>query len=296
MIVAFAQNPGDFLAIEFDALVQLLGLISFFVISLLLGGVVANRVYSLEPSSFSSSKAKSDGIFYNSIKVLGGGGSFGLILVSSFKSYFRKVRNITMLAYGVGLILVMNVFLMQPDDTVSAMLGSFIMGPLLAVFTVGDVTLQGKENLLLYKQTPSGTFRYLCAKLFHYLLIVVPLTLIIEGLITLGVPNLTLEGLLINLGLTFSLAASATVFTLGIFLLNPAYHDKSAEYMINIQICVFAVIIPFFVCLMTVDQPLYDIFGIIDAFYPTLIVYAFIMWIFAGVTLHLGVKKLSNLE
>jgi len=214
VIVAFAQNPGDFLAIEFDALVQLLGLISFFIVSLLLGGVVANRVYSLEPSSFSSSKAKSDGIFYNSIKALGGGGSFGLILVSSFKNYFRKVRNITMLAYGVGLILVMNVFMMRPDDTVSAILGSFIMGPLLAVFTVGDVTLQGKENLLLYKQTPSGTFRYLCAKLFHYLLIVVPLTLIIEGLITLGVPNLTLEGLLINLCLSFSLAASTTVFTL----------------------------------------------------------------------------------
>jgi len=64
----------------------------------------------------------------------------------------------------------------------------------------------------------------------------------------------------------------------------------------NIQICIFAVILPFFVCLMTLDQPLYDMFGLIDAFYPSLIVYAFIIWIFAGVTLYLGAKKLSNLE
>jgi hypothetical protein len=296
VIVAFAQNPGDILAIEFDKVMQLFGLIGFFVISLLFGGFVANRVYSLEPSSFSASKAKSDGIFYNTIKTIGGGGTFGLLLSSSFKNYFRKVKNITMLAYAVGLIVVMNVFLMQPDDSVSAMLGTFIVGPLIAVFTVSEVTLQGKENLLLYKQTPSGTFRYLKAKLFHYLLIVVPITLILEVIITLGVPNLALEELLMNLGLSFMLASSTTIFTLGLFLLNPAYHDKAGEYMINVQVCIFSVLIPFFPCLIILDQPLYDIFGIIDAFYPALVVYSVILWIMAGIIFYLGAKKLSNLE
>jgi hypothetical protein len=296
VIVAFAQNPGDILAIEFDKVMQLLGLIGFFIISLLFGGTVANRVYSLEPSSFSASKAKADGIFYNSIKAIGGGGTFGLLLSSSFKNYFRKVKNITMLAYAVGLVLVMNVFLMQPDDSVSAMIGSFIMGPLIAVFTVSEVTLQGKENLLLYKQTPSGTSRYLRAKLLHYLLIVVPLTLMLEGIISLNVPNIALEGLLMNLGLSFMIASSTTIFTLGLFLLNPAYHDKAGEYMINVQICIFALLIPFFVCLMVLDQPLYDLFGIVDAFYPILAVYSAILWIIAGLMVFLGAKKLSNLE
>ncbi|MFX0086222.1 MAG: ABC transporter permease [Candidatus Hodarchaeota archaeon] len=296
VIVAFAQNPGDILAIEFNELVQLLGLIGFFFISLLFGGFIANRVYSLEPSSFSASKAKSDGIFYNTIKTIGGGGTFGLLISSSFKNYFRKVKNITMLAYGVGLVVVMNVFFMQPDDSVSAMMGSFIMGPLIALFTVSDVTLQGKENLLLYKQTPSGTARYLKAKLFHYLLIVVPLTVLLEAVICLRVPAIVIEGLLMNLGLSFLISSSTTIIVLGIFLLNPAYHDKAGEYMLNMQICVFGVIVPFFVCLIFLDQPLYDLFGIIDAFYYTLVVYSIFLWIMAGITLYLGARKLSNLE
>ena len=170
------------------------------------------------------------------------------------------------------------------------------MGPLLAAFAVSEITIQGKENLLIYKQTPSGTARYLKAKLFHYLLTVVPLTVLLEVFICLRVPNIAFEGVLMNLILSFSLASSTTIFTLGLFLLNPAYHDKAGEYLINIQICIFGVVVPFFVCLIFLDQPLYDLFGIIDVFYFALIVYSVIIWVMAAITFVLGAKKLSNLE
>jgi hypothetical protein len=296
IIVAMAQNPGDILAVEFTTFLQFSALVTFFGASLLIGGFVANRVYNLEPTSFSASKSKSDSLFYNSIRKLGGGGSSGLLLSSGFKSYFRKAKNIAWIIYGVGLIVVMNIFLSQPDDPESAFIMSLFIGPLLAAFVVSDISLQGKENLLLYKQTPTGTRKYLRIKLYQYLLTILPIVLVVETTVNLLVPDITLEVLLLNVSLTLLIAAAAITLTLGLFLVNPAFHDKSGEFMINIQVCVFGVMIPFFVLLMTLDQLLYDLFAIVDALYPVAVIYAALQLAFGVTLLSLGAKKLNNME
>lgn len=296
VIVVFAQNPGDIFAIEFTTIIQFSGLIVFFCGSLLIGGKVANRVYNLEPTSFSASKSKSNSLFYNSIKKLGGGGSSGLLLSSSFKIYFRKARNIAWIIYGVGLITVMNIFLSRPDDPESAFIMSLFIGPLLAAFVASDISLQGKENLLLYRQTPTGTAKYLKIKLFQYLVTILPIVFVVEATINLLVPNITLEVLVLNVLLTVLIAGAATTFTLGLFLLNPAFHDKSGEFMINIQVCVFVVMISFFALLIPLDQIVYDLFGIVDALYPVTMIYTGLQWILAVVMLSFGAKKLINME
>ncbi len=296
IIVAMAQNPGDILAVEFTAFLQIIALVTFFGGSLLLGGFVANRVYNLEPTSFSASKSNPNSFFYNFIKTLGGGGSSGLLLSSGFKAYFRKMRNIAWLIYGVGLIVVMNVFLTQPDDPESAFIFSLFMGPLLAAFVASDITLQGKENLLLYRQTPTGTGKYLRIKLYQYCLTNLPIILVVITGVNLLVPGITLEMLIFNVSLTLLIGAAAITMTLGLFLLNPAFHDKAGEFMINIQVCIFGALIPFFGLLIGLDQMLYDMFGIVDALYPVAIVYIALQWILGLIMLSLGAKKLSNME
>jgi hypothetical protein len=296
IIVAMAQNPGDILAVKFTTFLQFSALITFFGGSLLFGGFVANRVYNLEPTSFSASKSKSNSLFYNSIKQLGGGGSSGLLLSLSFKTYFRKAKNIAWIIYGVGLIVVMNIFLSQPDDPESAFIMSLFIGPLLAAFVASDISLQGKENLLLYKQTPTGTRKYLGIKLYQYLLTILPIVLVVETTVNLLVPNITLEILLLNVLLTLLIASAAITFTIGLFLVNPAFHDKAGEFMINIQVCVFVVMISFFILLIPLDMILWDLFAIVDALYPVAIIYTALLWILGVTMFSLGAKKLNNME
>jgi len=296
VIVAFAQNPGDILVTEFTTILQFSALVTFLIASLLIGGIVANRVYNLEPISFSASKTKSDSLFYNSIRKLGGSDSSGFLLASGFKTYFRKAKNIAWIIYGVGLIVVMNIFISQPDDPESAFIMSLFLGPLLAAFVVSDISLQGKDNLLLYRQTPTRTRKYLRIKLYQYLLTILPIVLIVETTVNLLVPDITLEILLLNVVLTLLIAAAAITFTLGLFLVNPAFTDKSGEFMINIQICVFGVMISFFVLLIPLDQILWDLFAIADALYPVAVIYTALQWIMGITMLSLGARKLSNMD
>jgi hypothetical protein len=296
IIVAFAKNPGNILITDFTSILQFSALVTFLGGSLLIGGVVANRVYNLEPTSFSASKSKPNSFFYNTIKILGGGGSFGLLLSLSFKTYFRKAKNIAWIIYGVGLIIVMNVFLSQPDDPGSAFITSIFMGPLLAAFVVSDISLQGKENLLLYKQTPLYTNKYLRIKLYQYYLIILPIVFIVELFISALVPNITLDYLLLNIILTVLIAGAVITLSLGLFLVNPAYHDKTGEFMINIQVIVFFVMIPFFVILIALDQILWDLFAIADALYPVAVLFTALQWVFGLVLFLFGTRKLSKLE
>lgn len=300
VIVAFAQNPGDIFSIEFLTVVQFSGLIFFFILALWIGGFVANRAYNLEPSSFSASKVKSKRYFYSIVRKLGGGGSFGVLLATGFKNYFRKIKNITMLAYAVGLVLMISVFLLQPDDLEMAFMSCFIAGPLLAVFVASEITLQGKENLLLYKSSPMGTVQFLKTKLYQYFLTILPIVAILASFAALRVPGIVLDGFLFNVLLIVLIAAGATIFTMGLFLLNPAYHDKDPSYMINIQIVVFVLIIPFMLSLILFGTFFRDsfkmIFGDQDPFFPSAIVLTAFAWIFGIFLLALGTKKLNNLE
>ena len=296
IIVAFAQNPGNILATDFTSFLQFGALVTLFCGSLLIGGVVANRVYNLEPTSFSASKSKSNSFFYNTIKKIGGGGSFGLLLSLSFKTYFRKAKNIAWIIYSVGLIVVMNVFLSRPDEPESAFVTSLFMGPLLAAFVASDITLQGKENLLLYKQTPLYTTKYLKVKLVQYYLTILPIVFVVELFINSFVPNLTLESLFLNLILTLLIAGAAITATLGLFLVNPAYHDKAGEFMINIQVIVFFVMIPFFILLISLDRILWDLFAIVDALYPVAVIFSVLQYVFGLILLLFGLRKLSKME
>lgn len=89
---------------------------AFFGAVLWLGAKAANQAYSLEATTFTASRAKPDGAFYKSVKFLGGGGPFGTLLVSIFKDYSRRLENLSKMFYMVGLLALLNMFLIKPDD------------------------------------------------------------------------------------------------------------------------------------------------------------------------------------
>lgn len=290
IIIDLVNNPGEISAMSTEAIFQLIALVFFFIFTLWFGVKIANRIYNLEPTSFGNSKAKPDGIVYNFVKRLGGNGSFGSILVYNFKNYVRKFENLSKLFYGIGLMVVMLVFLVNINefDSEFVYMIAQIFSVIIALFVVAEITIQGKENLLIYKKTPLGENKFLLGKLVQYWITVVPLTIIFGIILTIQIPDVTQEDIFRNIIFIGILASAIVILAMGIFLLNPAYNDKAPETMINMQILAMGPSMIFLGLLIFI--------GRFDSFYDILIPHVSIMWIIAITIFLLGKKKLSNIE
>ena len=205
-----------------------------------------------------------------------------------FKDYGRRLENLSKIFYMVGLLILVNVFLLRPEDFEGALLMPQLILPLLAAFVVGEVTLRGKEALFIYKKTPYGVGKLVKARLLHGWLVVVPATAAITAVSTLLISGATLVSLLINIGLvTLTIAADVT-FVLGLSLLNPAFSDKSGSYMLNLMITMQVLPIGLlFIPLIVFDLPL---------LYTLSFVTLPFSWLVGMVFLYLGKRKLSRIE
>jgi predicted MFS family arabinose efflux permease len=85
--------------------------VAYFVGMLWLGGKIADRAYSLEPTAMTVSRVGRDGAFYGAVRTFGGGGSFGVLVVSVFKDYARRLENITNVSYILLVLIMMKVFI-----------------------------------------------------------------------------------------------------------------------------------------------------------------------------------------
>lgn len=92
LVAAFASHPGNTAAVWTEVVQWFGSLVAFFVLTLIVGVKAAHRAYSLELTTFISSRAHPDGIFYKTVKFSGGGGSFGTVVVSLFKDYSRSLK------------------------------------------------------------------------------------------------------------------------------------------------------------------------------------------------------------
>ncbi len=291
VFVGFASNPGDIGAVGFETLTRFGGLIAFFLASLWLGAKAANRAYSLETITFVASRAKPDGVFYKTVKYLGGGGSFGTLLVSVFKDYSRRLENLSKIFYMVGLFAIVNIFLIKPDDPEGGLLIPQFILPLLAAFVVGEVTLRGKEALFIYKKTPSGVGRLVKARLLHGWLVVVPIAGAITAVTTILMPQTTFIASLTNTGLVMLTVAATVAFVLGLSLLNPAFSDKSGNYVLNLMIVMQGWGVLSLISLIVFGQ-VFDL-GLYDTlFYVTVP----LSWLVGIVFLYLGKRRLSRIE
>jgi hypothetical protein len=303
VIVGFANNPGNISAVGFETLTRFGGLIAFFVASLWLGAKAANRAYSLELTTFTASIARPDGVFYKTVKYLGGGGSFAGLLVSVFKDYSRRLENISWLVYAVGLTAMISIFFggesSDPGDVLFSM--SLMMSPLLATFVVGTVS-RGKASFFIYKKSPSGMGRFIMARMLQSCLVAVPISAVVITVSTILVPQITLIPLLTN-AIWISLRTVANVaFLLGLALLIPSFSEKSRErtlsIIINMQIAIFSTI-GFEIGFPRLGLGSKKIFPNLDPFLGLLFDHLLLTAVFSLlgiVLLYLGKRKLSRIE
>jgi len=247
VFVSFASNPGNIGAVGFETLTRFGGLLVFFVAVLWLGSKAANRAYSLEPTTFIASRAKPDGVFYKTVRYLGGGRSFGTLLVSIFKDYGRRLENLSWIAYAVGIVAMLGIFFLDPSSGPEDPLVSLSeLGiPLLAGFVVGTVS-RGKTSFFIYMKSPSGMGKFVKARLLQGWLVAVPIGAVVVAVSTILVPQITLTSLLINIIWGSLRTVAAVAFLLGLALVIPVFSEGSRErnlgIVINLMIAVFATI------------------------------------------------------
>jgi hypothetical protein len=285
LMVLFARHPGDLGAVWLETLTRFGGLIVFFICSLWIGAKMANRAYSLETKTFSSAMAKPDRRFYRTVKSIGGGQSFGTLLVSIFKDYARRFENTSKIGYMLGLLVLLNVFLTEGDDPVYGMeMGIFIF-PFLAAFIMGEVTIRGKENLFIYRKAPGGEGRLIKGRLMQGLIIVVPIAAIYQIISLVRFPDLEPHMYLIYIGTNVAVAGAYVAMALGLFLIMPVFSAKPAALMGNVMI------------LMVTSMVLF-IFSLILApsFWAGMGILIMMVWILGLILLALGKKNLNRIE
>ncbi len=298
IIVGFASKPGNIGAVGFEMLTRFGSLVFFFLVVLWLGAKMANRAYSLEPTTFIASKAKLDGVFYKTVRSLGGGGSFGTLLVSIFKDYSRRLENLSGITYIIGIIVLMNIFIMpnvptEPDGPPVAWIMNQFMLPILAVMVAGGVTVQGKESIFIFKKSPSGVARLVKTRLVQSWLVVVPIAGVITAVTTILSPQNSLISLLINSGLMMLFVTANVAFALGLFLLNPVFSVKSVKLWINLMIVQFVSIVLFVISMFVLTGGGPEPIG--GILYVQLLL-TVLSWLVGIVFLYLGKRKLSRIE
>ena len=291
VILDFAANPANIGLVGFETLIRVTGLVIFFVVSLWLGTKLASRIYSIEPTNFNASKVKSDGLFYKTIRLLGGGGSFSNLLVSVFKDYTRRLENLSRLVYILGLLALINIFLMEEStDPGDALIMGIFLFSFLAVLVVGQVAMGGKESVFIHKKAPSGIKRLVKARLIQSWLVAIPIGVVVTILSLLQVPLIDLFSLLGYTGLMAQLIAANVVLALGLALLRPEFSENSREQMmglmVNAQIALFISIGIFIGA-----QAILNI-----SFFYTFLLQSIVIWILGIVLLQLGKTKLTSIE
>jgi len=290
VIVSFASNPGNIGAVGFETLTRFGGLVAFFAAVLWLGTKAANRAYSIEPTTFTASRAKPDGFFYRTVRYLGGGRSFGTLLVSVFKDYGRRLENLSRIAYIIGLIAMVKIFFGSQEDPESALIYGLFLYPLFAVLVVGQVTAGGKESLFIYKKTPFGVGRFVKARLLQGLLVAVPIGAAITIFSMISIPQITLVSLLTYTGFMVLIVAGNVALALGLSLLNPEFSENTRAQMVglmvNAQVAIFISIGIFIGSLVVLNL----------GFLNTLLLDTVVIWLLGVVFLYLGQRKLSRIE
>lgn len=303
IFVAFASNPGNISAVGFETFTRFGGLVAFFVAALWLGVKAASRAYTLEPSTFTASRAKPDGFFYKTIKRIGGGKSSGVLLTTIFKDYSRRLENLSWIIYAVGLVAMISIFFSDPfsSPTDPLFMLSLMAIPLLTGFAVGTVS-RGKTILFLYKKSPNGLGRFMRARLLQSWVVTVPIIAAIFTISAILVPQVTLFSLLANVVWGSLRTMASVVFLLGLSLIIPVFAEESRERafgaLINLQALLFTSI-GLEIGLSRSDLSFGKIFPDLDPFTGILLNHLLQTAIISivGITLlYLGKRKLEKIE
>jgi hypothetical protein len=236
LVLRFLRHPGDLGFGMGSTLLGMAGLVGTLVLSLAVGVRLSGRAYDLEPVSFATPRAAPEGRFYAFARAVAGRLHLGTVLVTVMKDYGRRLENLSRIVYILGLVVMMEVFMLgslPPGNyvTLALLTASWLMA-FLCVFVVGEVTARGKDNLFVYRKAPGGETRLVLARVMQGLLVVQPVAAL-SALVVLLPAGLVVAEIVLLTGWMVVVSSLYVVMATGLFLLFPAFSEKPMEVLGN---------------------------------------------------------------
>jgi len=236
LVLRFLRNPGD-LGFEMGSTIAgIAGLTGTLVLSMAVGVRLSGKAYDLEPVSFATPRAAPEGRLYAYARTIAGNQHLATVLVTVMKDYGRRLENLSRVIYILGLVVMMEVFMLgslPPGNyvTLALLTASWLMA-FLCVFVVGEVTARGKDNLFIYRKAPGGENRLVLARVMQGLLVVQPVAAV-SALVVLLPADLGLFDIMLLTGWMVAVSSFYVVMSIGLFLLFPAFSEKPMEVLGN---------------------------------------------------------------
>jgi hypothetical protein len=261
-------SAGAFLVVlRFDALVDLILLTAFTGFVVLFAFRAADRIFSFGAGPRTEKIITIHGENYLLRKIRGFlPGPFGVMVVTSIKEFSRKMQNVSRLAYGVVISVLLPVILSYsiqsipenpPEgvESIIVMIVILMLGMMVAMIsgiTFGGIGfLESRDQLWIIKSAPGGVWKFAKARLVESLFLAILIVLIPTIAVTLVFKFGIIEFFAI-LVYTYWSTAGAVLISIGITANNPTYEDqKSAAFMINTFASVFLVMIILMASLIT---------------------------------------------
>ncbi|MHA2406888.1 MAG: hypothetical protein ACXACA_00730 [Candidatus Ranarchaeia archaeon] len=271
--------------------------------------MLADRFFSFEAGARTERiiTVGAENVFIRTIRKLAPG-PFGLRLVTTLKDFGRKAQNLSGLAYGVIIALILPFLMTTAFDTslepgmdpFLLMIGGIMLAAMTGIAFGGIGFMDSKDQLWIIRSAPNGVKKYIKARVSQGFLFAIPLVLL-TSTITSIILNLSLEMTILMVIQSYTAVAAAVLIGVGVTAGNPDYEDtKSPNFKANtmtISMTVtmtgtFSIMIPIFA----------DIFGfeigrilmqndLFIIFLPSII-----LTIIGIVFLYSGAKSLANTE
>lgn len=220
-------------------------LLSLFACVTVIGGFSASeKMFSLESTRGAEKviTVKGENAILRGLRHLMPGPS-GTLTVTSVKEFSRKAQNISRVAYGAILAIILPVILNASslseigDPIFVLVLSTFMVSMMLGLIaglTFGGVGfLESRDQLWIIQSGPSGAWKYMKARLIQSFLISIPLALFPTAVVSFVMGLTVIDGLLMSLH-SYVLMCGCVMIATGITALNPAYENiKSSAFYVN---------------------------------------------------------------
>jgi hypothetical protein len=301
--------------LQFNLITNVMLFCIFGLASVGIGLLAADRIftYNIGARTEQVTTITGENLFYRGIRKLSRG-SFAALLVTCMKDFFRKASNLSKIAYGVILAVILPIIMSQimlavgDTEGLDMLMLIFVGGVgvgLIGSFTFsGTAFMESKDQLWIIQSTPAGTSRYIKARLVSAFIIAIPLgiipTIVISFIAASGF------GTLIFLFFySYMVICGAIIFAIGVTAWNPYYENtKSAEHQMNVIVTTmgvqFTLLAPIMISLFgdILGFPFWDL--ILDTFGMAGMPYAFAfisvaaLFIVGCIALLIGMKRLAQ--
>ena len=303
--------------LQFDLFVSSILFVVFGLACVGIGLVTADRIftYGIGARTEQVTTVKGENFVYRGIRRMSSG-SFGTLVVTCTKDFFRKASNLSKIAYGiilaVALPIVMSQIMIGLGDTEGIDMMMLIMVGGIGFALIGSFTFSGtsfmesKDQLWIIQSTPSGVARYVKARLVSSFILAIPLS-IIPALIISFIAAQGIAILLFFLPYGYIVICGAIIFSVGVTALNPNYEDtKSPEHQMNVITSMmgvqFALYGPLIISIFSAifEFPLFDfirsIAGSAGLPYAFALMGIATLLIMGGFTIVIGTRRLARPE